>query len=520
MQRAALRSAAAAAEWEKRLAAAVLVADTTSFNAIVADLRGACREAALRSTPRETEGVAALASALGKAALDGQKDAFARAEAELRSLCRRKAEPVEEVPTERELQKSEPDAAEPVFPWSALPFADGAAANGAALRSLEDRYAKLVERYKGDLNDMRLLRATLDLAGAYIKMHCLDKAELLLEQAEPTSRKLAGPWASRCIRDLAALRLEQGRQTESAALLEDLIDSEPASAALQRQLGTVYSAMGDTRRASNTLEEATRLTDSEPDEEDLWHQAVVRKQEGDGPAAIAMLLAVLQKNFSSDAVMLAKVQQSLADCYLNEGMVAEAIERYEVATGSFEKLVGTLSPLYGSAMQGLAESLAAAGRRVEAFEALLKALEVQARMDGIRPTPLYELLDLAEELVLGPADSEGEESEAASKVTPDARLSFHFLVPAVDLALTSLSKRGLDQDANGGVVLQKAAQALIYAADAMSGAGMPLRQRGLDLLRRARELMARATESGEVDLSELCSAADLQLELLQARMET
>ncbi|CAE7474548.1 unnamed protein product [Symbiodinium sp. CCMP2592] len=45
---------------------------------------------------------------------------------------------------------------------SALPFADGAAANGAALRALEDRYAKLVERYRGDLNDTRLLRATLE----------------------------------------------------------------------------------------------------------------------------------------------------------------------------------------------------------------------------------------------------------------------------------------------------------------------------------------------------------------------
>ncbi|CAE7606522.1 unnamed protein product [Symbiodinium natans] len=159
-------------------------------------------------------------------------------------------------------------------------------------------------------------------------------------------------------------------------------------------------------------------------------------------------------------------------------------------------------------------------------------------MDGIRPTAVYELLDLAEEsrglfsivlgflraqkeLILGPADEESDEGEqAAAKAPADQRLHFRFLVPSVDLALANLSKRGLDQDANGGVVLQKAAQALIYAADASASDGVALRRRGVELLRRARDLMSRATEEGEVDLSELCSAADLQLELLQARLAT
>eukprot|EP00913_Durusdinium_trenchii_P009598 g9018.t1 len=148
---------------------------------------------------------------------------------------------------------------------------------------------------------------------------------------------------------------------------------------------------------------------------------------------------------------------------------------------------------------------------LESFRRLRAALEVQSTLEEIHPTPFFELLDELEErrLVLG-----AHSAEAPASVDRDPRLSFVPLVPLISTALENLQKRGLDDDCDGGVVLQKAAQALLYAADDPSDVTAELRstwrRRALGLLRRARELM-----QSEPDLAELCSVATLQMDLTE-----
>mmetsp|Transcript_84766 Transcript_84766/g.197117 ORF Transcript_84766/g.197117 Transcript_84766/m.197117 type:complete len:166 (+) Transcript_84766:634-1131(+) len=161
-------------------------------------------------------------------------------------------------------------------------------------------------------------------------------------------------------------------------------------------------------------------------------------------------------------------------------------------------------------------------------------------MDGIHPTPLYELLDRAEQLLRTSVDEgstldehqsndygECRERGGAWEVPKDKgtnlRLDLRRLVPAMDVALANLAKRGLDVDGNGGIVLQKLGQVYLACADADSvdghrEAAKQKRQRAVRLLKRAKPLMTNAMDAEEVDLSELCVITAMQIGLAEARL--
>ncbi|CAL1154746.1 unnamed protein product [Cladocopium goreaui] len=149
-----------------------------------------------------------------------------------------------------------------------------------------------------------------------------------------------------------------------------------------------------------------------------------------------------------------------------------------------------------------AVSLQKQGKYQEAFEQLLRSLEVMIGSDELHPTALFDVLDQLEELVMG-----GEAD------VNDASLSF---LPVAPLALTArerLAELQLDRDGDGGVVLQKLAQALLYAADdpgVATEAALMWRRRALEVLRHARELMEMHPE-----LAELCAVATLQIDLTE-----
>merc|ERR1712216_445941 len=140
----------------------------------------------------------------------------------------------------------------------------------------------------------------------------------------------------------------------------------------------------------------------------------------------------------------------------------------------------------------------------EAFKSLEESLEVQANMDGIHPTPLYEHLERALQLH-NDCMEDGEE----------VSMDLICLVPHVEVALANLSKRGLDSDGNGGVVLQKAAHVMLTCADDSDNAdrARELRMRSLEILRNAKSLLESATEEGDADLAELCVVCAMQIGL-------
>ena len=85
----------------------------------------------------------------------------------------------------------------------------------------------------GDLAETSLLRASLDLAGAYVKNYALDKADLLFGRVVDECRKRGAPWDVKCLQDLATLRFKQNRQPECVELLEELADRSPPHPALE-----------------------------------------------------------------------------------------------------------------------------------------------------------------------------------------------------------------------------------------------------------------------------------------------
>ncbi|CAE8619600.1 unnamed protein product [Polarella glacialis] len=125
------------------------------------------------------------------------------------------------------------------FVWSLHPFNGGDIENARVLRDFENQYVSFVERSEGRLTAPGLLRATLDLAGAYIKNYSLDKADLLLVRALPECRRRGPPWDMKCLQDMATLRFKQNRQPECARLLEELAASSPPHPITQENLGRV-----------------------------------------------------------------------------------------------------------------------------------------------------------------------------------------------------------------------------------------------------------------------------------------
>lgn len=366
------------------------------------------------------------------------------------------------------------------------------------------------------------------MATAHVKNYSLDRADELFDAALDECRERGSPWNLKCLQDMATLRFKQNRQPECAELLEEVARGSPPHPATQENLGTAYNSMGDHRRALACFEKAVELRGGTPAKEDLWNIAIAKKNLGELHVATPMLEVTLAR-FLSEAsecpVTIAKVHDTLAECYLVGGRAEDAAEHYRTASEIFLERVGKRSPLYGAATEGLSRALEAAGRSNEAFDAVVEALEVQASMDAIHPTPLYELLERAEKLATGERAPGAEEELEASpeQAAAEPRLDLRRLVPAMEAAVENLGRRGLDEDGNGGVVLQKLGQVFLACSDRAAKGGAEaegLRRRAAGLLRRSKPLMEAATEAGEADLSELCVIAAMQLGLAEARLSS
>eukprot|EP00929_Paragymnodinium_shiwhaense_P092820 TRINITY_DN52826_c0_g1_i1.p1 TRINITY_DN52826_c0_g1~~TRINITY_DN52826_c0_g1_i1.p1 ORF type:complete len:646 (+),score=159.97 TRINITY_DN52826_c0_g1_i1:36-1940(+) len=566
---------------DPRLLPSMLGGDAAAFEEVAAGLRAECqRNAATRSSSDDggAKVIEILAARVGKAAMRGDEAAFDRSVAQLRAVAQERASSgrpqrhavvrppeddplrrrtshaekapadvprpaelhseVPQVPIQHERGAASTDVKPEDFVWSRYPFNDGEEGNARMLRSFEDEYAGILGRCGGDLAQNEVLRATLDLAAAYVKNYALDKADLLYSKVADECRSRGHPWDVKCLQDLAALRFKQNRQPECAELLEELARRSPPHATIQENLGTAYNSLGEASKALDCFQRAVELKGGVPEKEDLWNLGLARKNLGEVDIAVDLLEDALQR-FLEDApdfpVTIAKVRDSLAEAYLAAGNQDGALEQSAHAVDLYATHVGTKSPLYASAIDAHAKVLQAAGERHRAFDAVVQALEAQSHIDSIHPTPVYGLLDRAEKLAFvatSPAEGDDEdEFEDAPPRKRDKSIDLRRLAPGIDGALQSLAVRGLDGDGNAGILFQKAGQVLLDCARAAEEAAEGdrdlasgfkqannYRLQAQELLLRGRDLIEATSASGEADLSELLGIMNLQLGLLDARL--
>merc|ERR1712217_983293 len=156
--------------------------------------------------------------------------------------------------------------------------------------------------------------------------------------------------------------------------------------------------------------------------------------------------------------------------------------------GLYVNTVGTLSPLFCSAAEGLAKSLWEVGRFEEALDSLVEAFTVHATCDAVHPTPLFENLELALKI-----------HDAAPSVELDE------LAPLIDAGIENLDKRGMANDGNAGLVMSRGAKVLARICSASYSQRIgELAQRGLTLIKQSHD-------AGEAELSHEILSAELLL---------
>jgi len=173
------------------------------------------------------------------------------------------------------------------------------------------------------------------------------------------------------------------------------------------------------------------------------------------------------------------------------GRPADAIEHYQKAHELYVSTVGTFSPLFCSAAEGLAKSLKDVRRYDEAYEALLEAFRVHATCDAVHPTPLFEDLQLALKL---------------HELHPTIELDR--MATMIDAAVLNLETRGMAEDGNAGLVMSRGGKVLSHAGGSTHAA------RAEELLRRGLGLIRQSHQAGEADLSHEIMEAEMLLRTL------
>ena len=348
----------------------------------------------------------------------------------------------------------------------------------------------------------------LHIAGVYIKNYQLDNAESALNAVEEWCKKVEGPFLWHWYQKRATLSFKQNRQGECAQILETLLKICPDNAATHSNLVTAYNCTGNFSAAEEHLKKCIELRyrEAHPNEavpsnlaptvkEDVWSMGLILKNLGKLDKAEKHLLSALQLYTKScaDQVMIAKLHDSVADLYYVMGQWDNALTYFQKAHTLFERTVGATSPLTGRAAGLLGDCLAKLGG-VGAGSALryyIKALCVEVERDAIHPTPLYELFS---KIITIFADHR--QKDLLSENLSD-------IVPFVHTALKNLERKGLLEDGNGGVLLHKMGEVLLFSGSVEDSA------EAATLFRRAKMLLEEETS---VDMSSLLSILEMELQ--------
>merc|ERR1712137_1077549 len=154
------------------------------------------------------------------------------------------------------------------------------------------------------------------------------------------------------------------------------------------------------------------------------------------------------------------VRKNLGEVEVAVTLLEDALKLYMTkAAELYAANVGKKNPLFGGAVDSLSRALHKANRPREAFDAICVAVQVQAQMDGIHPTPLYEQLDRAVRLCEVHESGQDEHDDMR-----ESRVDLRRLVDDIETAIVNLQNRKLDEDGNGGILLQKMGHILLSSA--------------------------------------------------------
>eukprot|EP01062_Namystynia_karyoxenos_P036883 TRINITY_DN26864_c0_g1_i1.p1 TRINITY_DN26864_c0_g1~~TRINITY_DN26864_c0_g1_i1.p1 ORF type:complete len:600 (+),score=213.87 TRINITY_DN26864_c0_g1_i1:106-1800(+) len=373
-------------------------------------------------------------------------------------------------------------------PWSREPFDQGAESNAARIASFESQF---LAGFSPSSDQGERAAAALDLVGACIKVHRLDRADELLARVTPWCRAAGGPFLWKVLQRGAMLRFRQHRLSECVHLLEELADAAPPNPATYSNLATAHCTMGDFQRAQACLEKAVQLKGGVRGKDEKWTQGTIKKGTGDAAGAVRLLEEALQAHLQDcpgDTVLLGKVRESLGEALLAAEQPARAVEQFRSAVQLFSDAQGEQSPLAAGAFQKLAQGLAQQGDPEGARGAAVAALRGTVRSEGVHPTPTYELLEHILEL----------HTQQLPEGSTQRLVELHGDCRAL---VQALEQRGLLGDGDGGVVLHKVAEVLLFA-------GPQYAPEALRLLERAEQLVG--AERGE-DLEGLLDVIRMEI---------
>lgn len=396
--------------------------------------------------------------------------------------------------------------------WSEHDFMSGPDMNLRILQDFEAQMARRVVAGPEGFRDPHVLAGALDLAVAYLKNYALDKADIMYQAVEPYCMERGLPWDVKCLQDTATLRCKQARQPEAAVLLEEVAKRTPPHPATLNNLGTVYNMMHEHEKAQEYFKAAMEVAGhADPEKDDLWNLGIAKKHMGLYDEALPMLLEALARwkvDEPNDDVTLAKLHDTVGSCYDLMGRYDESAEQFAQARMLFGRSIGSESPLYGSACEGLTKALIHGRRFKEGFDTLVETFDNNARKDAIHPTPLFELLGYALNDCFSTGGIDAEELGR--------------LEEPIEVAVKNMVHRGIDQDGNAGVVFERMAQLLLrcgmHEGDVESQeAAARRRELARYLLQRAGPLVEGTTQSGEADLSHISSLIKMEIQLLESQ---
>lgn len=381
------------------------------------------------------------------------------------------------------------------FVWSEHEFNDGEEQNKKVLKQFTKEFKQMAKDTPEGLRNARLLTAALDLALACVKCYELDKADAIYRRAIGECRIRGMPWDVKCIQDMATLRCKQHRQADAAELLEELASKAPPHPATFINLGTVYNQLRQYDKAESWFLQAVNLKGGTPDRDDVWNLGICKKNMGKYDEALPMLeqaLAEFQEHEPHHPVTIAKLHSSVGSCLHDMGRFGDAADQYQQAHELYTKTVGSRSPLFCGAAEGLAKALQKEKRFQESFEALLEAFEVHAKGDAVHPTPLFECLEMA-----------------LAIHEQDPQVSLLRFEPLIEAGIANLESRGQAEDGNAGLVMIRGGKVLSSSRDPS------LDEKAIALIERGKGLVQRSNDQGEADLSYELLQADILLQTLR-----
>lgn len=377
------------------------------------------------------------------------------------------------------------------FPWQEHDFLDGEEENARVLGEFEKEYSlKTGSRppeWRGlemALDDPENLRASLDLAVAYIKNYELDKCEVLLGRyALPACRVRGLPWIAKALQDYATLRMKQNRQAEAMLLLEELESMLPPHPIMVQNLGLAYNSLRMHEKAMSKFKEGIALKNGQMNYDDYWNIGITLKHMKQYKDSFRVLIKALEfapGEPNVDDVTLAKLHDTIGSCLQNAAadvsedraqtrleLAREAEPYFQEAVKLYKGVIGGKHHLYGGACHLLSKNLVFQGRVAEAEPLLHEAMWIEVLKNGIHPTPchgmLTELLDIHEKGGL-PEDELGK---------------YHDLLRVM---LMHLHCRGFMTDGNGGVVMQAIAKVLMLSGQELARPALALLRKGVQLV--------------------------------------